>query len=398
MQIADLNFLVAEDDAFQRRWLVVMLTNLGAKNIAEVPDGLAALQILQKKNNKIDISFVDLDMPGMDGFELVRHLAKENHSVSVVLTSALDSSLLFSAETMSKAYGIDLLGTFEKPATPETLMALVALYKKPEVPPEADTGCPAMSIDEIRQALKDDEFEPRFQPKVDLATGQVKGVEAFARWCHPQHGVLRPIAFIPVLESNGEMNTFEWAIVEKCIEACRLWNDQGFPISVSINLSSSSLVKPGFAEKISEQALRCGVAEHQIILEVTEAATNSNVPYFLENLARLRMKGFGISVDDYGMGHSSMQELMQVPFTELKIDRSFVAGASQNQALEHVLSSSLEICRKLNRVSVAVGVETQHDWDFLRKLGCNYAQGYYIAKPMIGSAMVMWMQEWAHFF
>jgi len=398
MQIADLNFLVAEDDAFQRRWLVVMLANLGAKNIAEVPDGLAALRILQEKDNKIDISFVDLDMPGMDGFELIRHLAKENHRVSVVLTSALDSSLLFSAETMSKAYGIDVLGAFEKPATPETLMALVDLYKKPDLLVDADASCPTVSMDDIRQALKDDEFEPRFQPKVDLATGQVKGVEAFARWCHPQYGLLRPNAFIPILESNGEMDTFEWVIVEKCIEACRLWNDQGLAISVSINLSPSSLVTPGFAKKISEYVLKHGVAEHQIILEVTEYATISNVPYFIENLARLRMKGFGISVDDYGMGHSSMQELMQVPFTELKIDRSFVAGASQNQALEHVLSSSLDICRKLNRVSVAVGVETQHDWDFLRKLGCNYAQGYYIAKPMIGSAVVMWMQEWAHFF
>lgn len=108
--------------------------------------------------------------------------------------------------------------------------------------------------------------------------------------------------------------------------ACRKWHAQGLLITVSINLSPSSLAKPGLAEKIAEYVAQQGLDEQYIIFEVTESATITNVPYFLENLARLRMKGFGLSVDDYGMGHASMQELLRIPFTELKIDRSFVAA------------------------------------------------------------------------
>ncbi len=398
MQIADLHFLVAEDDDFQRRWLMIMLTNLGAKNIVEVPDGLAALKTLQDKAQRIDISFIDLNMPGMDGMELIRHLAKENNQTSVVLASALDSSLLFSVGTMSKAYGIDLLGTIEKPATPENLLELINLYRTPEARNKSRAIAPTFTFADIQQGLKDKEFEPVFQPKVELTTRQVKGVEAFARWRHPQYGFIVPTAFIPILEENGEMDALAWIIIEKSIVACRKWHAQGLLITVSINLSPSSLAKPGLAEKIAEYVAQQGLDEQYIIFEVTESATITNVPYFLENLARLRMKGFGLSVDDYGMGHASMQELLRIPFTELKIDRSFVSGAAQNQSLEMVLSSSLELCRKLHRQSVAVGVETQQDWDFLYKLGCAYAQGYYIAKPMEGDAIPVWMQEWSHFF
>lgn len=398
MQIADLHFLVAEDDDFQRRWLMIMLTNLGAKNIVEVPDGLAALKALQDKAQRIDISFIDLNMPGMDGMELIRHLAKENNQTSVVLASALDSSLLFSVGTMSKAYGIDLLGTIEKPATPENLLELINLYRTPEARHKSRAIAPTFTFADIQQGLKDKEFEPVFQPKVELTTRQVKGVEAFARWRHPQYGFIVPTAFIPILEENGEMDALAWIIIEKSIVACRKWHEQGLLITVSINLSPSSLAKPGLAEKIAEYVAQQGLDEQYIIFEVTESATITNVPYFLENLARLRMRGFGLSVDDYGMGHASMQELLRIPFTELKIDRSFVSGAAQNQSLEMVLSSSLELCRKLHRQSVAVGVETRQDWDLLYKLGCAYAQGYYIAKPMEGDVIPVWMQEWSHFF
>jgi EAL domain-containing protein (putative c-di-GMP-specific phosphodiesterase class I) len=307
--------------------------------------------------------------------------------------------LLFSVGTMSKAYGIDLLGIIEKPATPEGLVALINQYQTPETRQKLKTpATPIFSLADIQQGLKNHEFVSHFQPKVELATAQVKGVEAFARWRHPQYGLIAPTAFIPVLEENGAIDALAWTVIEQSIAACRVWHEQGFQISVSINMSPSSLAKPGLAEKISEYVSQQGLEEQYVIFEVTESAAITNVPYFLENLARLRMKGFGLSVDDYGMGHASTQQLLRIPFTELKIDRSFVAGASQNQAFELVLSSSLELCRKLNRQSVAVGVETQKDWDLVHKLGCTYAQGYYIAKPMEAEAVPVWMREWAHFF
>lgn len=398
MQIADLNFLVAEDDDFQRRWLVIMLGNLGAKNIIEVVDGLAALRTLQDKSQKVDIGFIDLNMPGMDGMELIRHMAKDNCQTSIILASALDSSLLFSVGTMSKAYGIDLLGIIEKPATPEALLELIKLYRTPQTRLKSIESVPNFTFADIQHGLQNQQFEPFFQPKVELTTGQVKGAEAFARWNHPQYGLISPTAFIPILEQEGEMDPLAWIVIEKSVAACRAWHEQGFAIPVSINLSPSSLAKEGLAEKVTEYVAQQGLDPKHVIFEVTESAAVINVPYFLENLARLRMKGFGLSVDDYGTGNSSMQQLLSIPFSELKIDRAFVAGASENHALELVLSASLELCRKLNRHSVAVGVETQQDWDFVKKLGCTYAQGYYIAKPMEAAALPMWMKEWEQFF
>ena len=196
----------------------------------------------------------------------------------------------------------------------------------------------------------------------------------------------------------GAMDAFAWVVIEKSIAACTLWHEKGHQISVSINLSPTCLAHPEFADKLIDYVTAQEFEPQYLVVEVTESAAVTYAPHFLENLARLRMKGFGISVDDYGTGHSSMQQLLHIPFSELKIDRSFVAGASINHALELVLSASLEVCRKLNKKSVAVGVETQQDWDFLQKLGCTYAQGYYIAKPMDGVTLPKWMEEWAQFF
>ena len=258
--IAELNFLIAEDDEFQRRWLAVMLTNLGAMNIIEADNGRTALQMFQNAKQPIDIGFIDLNMPDMDGIELVRHLAKGNSEAAIALTSALDASLLFSGETMSKAYGIDLLGTFEKPATPEILKKIIANFRAPhERPAKIDRRFPKFTLDEIRAAQEAGQFEAFFQPKVALATGKVKAAEAFVRWRHPQHGILPPQCFIPLVEESGHMESLTWSVIDRAVTACRAWHAEGLSLSVSINLSATSLAEPGLAEKILAHIARHGL-------------------------------------------------------------------------------------------------------------------------------------------
>ncbi|OWW20784.1 EAL domain-containing protein [Noviherbaspirillum denitrificans] len=395
--IADLHFLIAEDDEFQRHWLSVMLQKLGAQHIAEAENGKQALDILQAPGSRIDISFIDLNMPVMDGIELVRHLANSDSQTAIVLTSALGSALLLSVETMTNAYGVDLLGTFEKPATPEILEQLIARFQ-PAAMRHARKGPPVFTLQEIRDGIAADQFEPVFQPKVELATGKVKAVEAFIRWRHPQHGLLTPPAFIPILEASGHIDELTWPVVERAVAACRGWHDQGLMIGVSINLSPSSLAEPGLAERILSHVGHHNIAPEYFTIEITEMMAMTDLPVCLENLARLRMKGFGLSIDDFGTAHSNVQQLLRIPFLDLKIDRSFVAGASQNQQMHIALASALDLARKLRRNSVAVGVETREDWDLLRDLGCTYAQGFYIAKPMERDAVPAWIEEWSQFF
>lgn len=394
----DLHFLVVEDDEFQRRWLTAILAEMGARHIAEAENGRVALALLQDRARRIDICFIDLNMPDMDGIELVRHMANGEHDTAVVLTSALGSSLLFSVETMSKAYGVRLLGSFEKPAMPELLQELVAKFHAQHDDAQSHDGAPAFSIDEVLHGLHTGEIEPFFQPKVELATGKVKGVEAFARWRHPRHGLLAPSAFLPVLDAGGHMETLTWAMLERSVAACRAWRDQGLVLPVSINLPASTLSEAGLADKILLHIMQHGIAPQDITLEITELMAMTDVPACLENLARLRMKGFGLSVDDYGTAHSDVQQLLRIPFLDLKIDRSFVAGAGRNTQMRIALVSCLELARKLHRNSVAVGVETREDWDLLRELGCTCAQGFYIAKPMERDAVPAWIEEWSHFF
>ncbi|HVK94703.1 MAG TPA: EAL domain-containing response regulator [Noviherbaspirillum sp.] len=399
VQIADLHFLIAEDDEFQRHWLNVMLTKLGAQHIVEAANGRIALDLLRAQQQRIDISFVDLNMPDMDGIELVRHLANDHHPTAVVLTSALGPALLFSVETMAKAYGVNLLGSFEKPATPEILQSLLDQYRPPvQRDDQARQRPPLFTLQEIKAGLEADQFEPFFQPKVELATGKVNAVEAFARWRHPQHGVLTPASFIPVLEASGRMEELSWKVIERSVAACRAWHDQGLMLSVSINLSSTALTEPGLSEQILAHVGRHGIAPHYVTFEITELMAMTELPVCLENLVRLRMKGFGLSVDDYGTAHANLTQLLRIPFLELKIDRSFVVGAFENGQMHIALSSCLDMARKLRLNSVAVGVETREDWDLLRDLGCTYAQGYYIAKPMACDAVPAWVEEWSQFF
>jgi EAL domain-containing protein (putative c-di-GMP-specific phosphodiesterase class I) len=233
---------------------------------------------------------------------------------------------------------------------------------------------------------------------IELATGQVKGLEMFARWRHPLHGVLGPASFMPALEQNRRIDFLDWSMIEKSVAACRTLHDQGIPISVSINVDQSTLAHPQFMEQIASCLDRHSILPDYITFEMPESAVLTTEPHFLERLLRLRMKGFGLAIDDYGTGRSNLQLLARIPFSELKIDRSFVDGASKKQALGTVLRSCLGLARSLDRRSVAVGVETKQDWDFLQALGCTYAQGYYIAKPMPVEEFPAWLTDWQHFF
>ncbi len=395
MSIANLRFLVAEDHDFQRSVLVRILESLGAKTVHEAADGHGALKILQDPTRPVDIIISDLEMPGMDGMEFVRHLGETGVRVSIILASALERKLLASIATMSEAYGINLLGVVEKPITPAKLAPLIKLHKPAQVARAGSkTAGPTFTLEEIAAGLKNDEFEPFFQPKVELATGRVKGAEALARWRHPQQGIVPPSAFIQTLEDNGLIDDLAWVMLRKAAAFCSTWRSAGLEATVSVNLSLKSLTDIRLAERVTELVLNENLEPRHMVLELTESAATTDLGKALENLARLRIKGFGLSIDDYGTGYSSMQQLTRIAFTELKIDQSFVTDAARQESAKVILESSLDMAKKLNITAVAEGVETQADWNLLRQLGCGLAQGYFIARPMEAEAYLNWVRGW----
>ncbi len=397
MDIAQLQFLVAQAEPVQRELLAGLLRSIGAEHVHMVPDGHAALRAIGGAAPPIDIAIIDLALPGMDGLELIRRLAEQGCRAGLVVVGAQSGDILFSIETMALAYGVDLLGTMAKPPSAVRLQTLIGHYTPPGTP-DAPDAHPPFTFAEVGRGLQAREFDPFFQPKIELETGEVKGLEMFARWRHPQHGVLGPAAFVPVLEANGRIDFLDWSMIEKSVGACRILHDQGIPISFSVNVDPSTLAHEQFIGQITACVERHRILPGYITFEITESSVLATDPHFLERLLRLRMMGFGLAVDDYGTGRSNLQLLASIPFSELKIDRSFVDGASKKRAIGTVLKSYLGLARSLDRQACAVGVETKQDWDFLQGLGCTYAQGYYIASPMPVEEVPGWLADWRQFF
>ena len=392
--LRQLTVLVVEDHEFQRELMVGMLQRLNARKIESAEDGQQALNVLSSV--AVDLIISDVDMPGMDGLEFMRHLAAMDYRGSVILVSAIESALLGAAEAMTKAYGITLLGVISKPVTRAALARLIVRHAPPaatskEKPPSARV----FSLEEIIRALEANQFEPFFQPKVDLTTRRVVGAEALARWRHPRHGVVPPAAFIKILEDVGRIDDLMWVMLRKGVAFCSSVNATGVESSIAINLSLMSLNNVALANQIAEIVKAHNVRPSQVCLEITETAATTNLAAALENLTRLRMKGFTLSIDDFGTGYSSMQQLTRIPFTELKVDRTFVMNAATNEAARIILKSSLHLARELNIKAVGEGVETQQEWDLLQDLGCDLAQGYFVAKPMDAAAYMKWTRTLA---
>ena len=397
MLCRDLRFLIAEDHAFQRGEWLRILEGMGAQTVHQAADGNGALRIVRDPSRPIDIIISDLDMEGMDGMEFVRHLGESGAPISIILASALERKLLASIATMAEAYGIRLLGVLEKPLTPRKLLPLIQLHRadlaqpiaQPFVPPT-----PQFTLEALATGLRKDEFVPYFQPKIHLGTGTVKGAEALARWLHPRLGIVAPTCFIDTLEAGGLIDEITWVMLRKSAACCRAWRARGLDATVSVNLSVRSLAEVDIAERVTKLVRSQGLDPSQMILEVTESSATTDVGKALENLARLRMKGFGLAIDDYGTGYSSMQQLSRIAFTELKIDRTFVSKAVKDATARVILKSSIKMAKQLNIDSVAEGVETRADFDLLCRLKCDMAQGFFIAKPLAYADFLCWDRHW----
>jgi EAL domain-containing protein (putative c-di-GMP-specific phosphodiesterase class I)/DNA-binding NarL/FixJ family response regulator len=392
MQIAGLSVMVVEDHNFQRRVALRLLEELGLTRLSEANDGKTALAALEQAATPHDVVLVDLDLPEMDGIEFIGHVAARKLARAVALASALDPALLNTVQGMARAYGLRVLGVIEKPLTAAKLAETLSAYYKIEDPLVAEPDV-EISLDALREGLSNDEFEPFFQPKVEIKTGHVIGVEALARWRHHGHWI-SPMRFIPVLEREGLIDPFTERMLVRSCHWRKKWAQEGLELKLAVNVSMLSLTKVDTADRYQQLAVDNGVKPRDMVLEVTESSVMSEAAHVLNVLARLRLKGFGLSIDDFGTGYSSLAQLSQIPFTELKIDQGFVTGAARQQRKRAVVETSLDLARKLHLTAVAEGVETVEDWQMLAALGCQLAQGLLIAMPLPGDELQHAIREW----
>ena len=393
MRFAQLNVMVVEDHGFQRRMALRLLSEVGVLRTSEAADGHAAMRLLDGNAEPPDVVIVDLDLPGMDGIEFIGHVAQKKLARAVVVASALDPALLNTVQTMARAYGLRVLGCVEKPMTAPKLADVLALF---DIHPDADESETHFEAtpEAIAEGLARDEFLPFFQPQVTFGNGQVIGVEALARWRRSDGQIVRPSHFIPAIERGGLIDRLTDRILEKACAWKSRWARQGLHLKISVNVSMLNLADISAADRFQHIVRSHGVDPREVLLEITESSVMGEAAHALNVLARLRLKGFGLSVDDFGTGYSSLSQLSQIPFTELKIDQGFVTGAPNQPRKRAVIEASLELARKLNLSVVAEGVETVEEWQMLAELGCTCAQGYLISRPVPGDQLAEVIARW----
>ncbi len=244
---------------------------------------------------------------------------------------------------------------------------------------------------ELRRALGSGEIVVHFQPKLDLQRGDVIGVEALARWAHPHEGLLAPEDFIPMAEGTQLITELTASVLGQALEQAAAWRAEGITLDLSVNVSARDLLDPTFPDLVSELLGRHGVPATTLELEITERAVLEEPDVTGETLRRLGRLGVRLALDDFGTGHSSLGRLRDLPFDQLKIDRTFIAGIGADDRDLQITRSAIDLGHSLDITVVAEGLESPADWHRLAALGCDAAQGYALSHPLPADELEAWL-------
>jgi EAL domain-containing protein (putative c-di-GMP-specific phosphodiesterase class I) len=369
---------------------VEVCRQLGIADIHEATNGQEALSLLEHLQPELLV--VDLEMPTMDGPQLLSQLRARRIDIPIVLASSQEVAIVKSVQHLGKALGLTILGTLQKPLSAPVLLEMLCCCAGPTA--SAAPPGPQLSVDEdsLRKAIESGQLTTHYQPQIELNTGAVRSVEALVRWAHPQAGLIGPEFFIPVAERCGLIGPLTLRVLNEAALQLTHWRGADLELSVAVNLSPVLLGHPRLVEEISSVARTYDLPPQNLILEVTETGLFDQAAG-LEVLTRLRLRGFGLSLDDYGTGYSSLQQLAQIPFTELKIDRSFVHGVASQQKTQVMLRSAVAMARELGLATVAEGVESPADLEFLHQCGCTFGQGWLFCKALPPNELTAWLKS-----
>jgi len=365
---------------------------MGIADVTECGDGESALARVTAPGETFDLILCDLRMPHQDGVEFIRALSLFHVQTSVILISMEPERVLDTSALLAEEQGINLLGVIAKPVTVEKLMPL--LTRSPVGSPAARPPA-AIPTEVLRAELPNGMLSLVYQPRIVMATGRLVGVEALARWKHKDLGAVAPDVFVGICEASPTLGTWllDFVLREALAFASR-WSDGGDAMEVSVNVHAGAFNDVGLPNRIEALADLYGVPHEKLTLELTERSVVEHAIHMLDVATRLRLKHFGLAIDDFGTGHSSLSQLQRLPFTELKIDRSFVSGAVESSTKRSVVQASVTLARNLEMTSVAEGIEQRSEWDLLQGLGCDEMQGYFAARPMTEEGLRAWMAQW----
>ncbi|OIN12180.1 EAL domain-containing response regulator [Oceanisphaera psychrotolerans] len=388
----DIKVLIVDDDLFSLKLMAHMVRQQGDYRVDTCESARRSLERILSREQNPDLILMDLNMPEMDGLELIRRLGDFGYGGALALVSGQSKRILRASEELSRSYDINVLGHLEKPVCSTQLSLMLGRLEinEPKPPPKKHP----FTMEDILSAVENREFINYYQPKVSLSDGEVKGVEALVRWRHPEHGIIFPDQFIHLVEHYGYINELTRLVLENALDDARLWRGAGDPFTVAINISMLSLASLGFMDSLYPLIYSKGMSPGDFVFEITESRVLDDRRQPLEILTRLKLKGFELAIDDFGTAYSNLSKLSDYPFGELKIDRSFIHGITDSRSKATFYHACLALAREYGMTVVAEGVETREDWAFLKSTGCDVAQGYFISRPIPADDIAAWLSGW----
>ncbi|WP_024420571.1 EAL domain-containing response regulator [Pseudomonas avellanae] len=403
-----LKVLILEDHPFQLMALHQMLNANQVFDVLAADNVEAAKQSLHSRG-PVDIAICDLQMDGPDGLELIRFLAESGQARALIILSASAACVLEGVAQLALNQGLTVLGYLQKPASATALCELLKAYgpsRAELASPTPATHAPgALSARELFAVTGSgpqdaagapsvaEQWIAYFQPKVSLQ-GEVLGVEALVRWQHPVHGLLAPGRFMATIEAEGLTVALTWRVLDQALRlSAYVMQTQGTALPVAVNIDPQVLQCADFAEQIMQALDRHDVPASALTLEILEQDAARPETWQLEALLRLCMLGCKLSIDDFGMGASNIERLLQLPFSELKIPTEFVRGMADDVRKSAVVAGAMLMAQRLSMSVVVEGVETIDDFHSLLALGNPAVQGYFIARPMAASDFLRWVAE-----
>ncbi len=373
--------LVVEDDLVQRTIIGSIGAKLGYDTMIASTFEIASQML---RNEKFDIMTLDLSLGEHDGVELLRLIADlKLNAMPIVIVSGCEERVRNTIQRVAVALDLALTTSLAKPLNIDKLRSAL---KRPALL-SAATGsrvqAPTISRDRIVSALSQKEFIVELQPKIDLRTNEICGAEALARWLTPEFGMVSPAIFVPLVEEFGLMSELTHAVCDAAVATSRGLIQQRPDFTVAVNVSASDLNDLTLPERIEGILRTYQVAPEALIVEVTESIAMSDVDRAMDVVSRLRLKGMGAAIDDFGTGFSSLSALAKLPFSELKIDRSFAGTCANDKDMMKIVEASIALAKAFGMKVVGEGIDNPSTLSALRAAGCDIGQGYLFA-PTLG--------------
>lgn len=390
MELSYEHILIVDDDPLIHAVCKAFFERRQCKSVLTASSAMQGLQLINDRP-EIDLVVSDLNMPDIDGLQFLRMLMEQRFRKPIIILSGEDESVIRSAHKLADAHDLSVLGRVSKPLNPSALEAILA---KPVVERKRRTTTSAVSLTEadFHSALLLGEIRAHLQPLVACSTGTVVSAEALARWHHPDHGLIMPDSFIPMLEDAGLISKLTDYILSDALETRVACAKRGYHFRLAVNTDAETIKQLDFPDKVSRIASRAGVPNDYIKFELTERSLLDEGPGTMEVLTRLRLQRFGVSIDDFGTGNSNLKQLCTFPFTELKIDKSFLDGISTDKAKAVCLNAIVSLANSLELDTVAEGIETEEGLALVKEAGIRYAQGRLFAMPLAPDDFLSWLE------